>query len=188
MVKILDRLLLFLYSLVILLISAIAVLAAFQLIPVRTTEYYLGYVFDRGFTWEKVAVITGGILIFLLSLRFFYISVRRSRTQASSIDQRSEIGDIRISVETVENLSLKAAGRTRGVRDLRARVKVSEAGLDINIRTVVDGESSIPEITEEMQNAVKSHVEEITGIPVAHVSVYVANIVQSAPTFKSRVE
>ncbi|MNN79526.1 hypothetical protein D3C81_1961790 [compost metagenome] len=53
---------------------------------------------------------------------------------------------------------------------------------------MVDGESSIPALTEEMQSAVKQHIEEITGIPVASVSVFIANIVQSAPTFKSRVE
>ncbi|MGE6229268.1 alkaline shock response membrane anchor protein AmaP [Paenibacillus sp. GbtcB18] len=188
MVKLLDRLLLFLFSLAIMFLSAIAVLAVFQLIPMRATDYFLQDVFDSGFTVSKAWVIGAGIVIFLISIRFFYISVRRSRTQAPSIDQRSEYGDIRISVETVENLSLKAAGRSRGVRDLRARVKVSEAGLEIGIRTVVDGESSIPELTEEIQSAIKNHVEEITGIPVSGVSVYVANIVQNTPTFKSRVE
>jgi uncharacterized alkaline shock family protein YloU len=83
---------------------------------------------------------------------------------------------------------LKAAGRTKGAKDLRARVRVNQSGLEITIRTIVDGESSIPELTEEMQSTVKSYIEDITGIPVASVTVFVANIVQSAPTFKSRVE
>jgi len=55
------------------------------------------------------------------------------------------------------------------------------------IRAAVDGESSIPELSEEMQRLVKGHVEEITGIPVANVSVFIANLIQ-AHTFKSRVE
>jgi uncharacterized alkaline shock family protein YloU len=126
--------------------------------------------------------------VLLISLRFFYISVRRGRTQSPSIDQRTDFGDIRISLDTVENLALKAAYRTRGVKDLKARVRVSQAGLEIVVRTIVDGETSIPEMTEDMQRAVKAHVEEITGIPVAFVSVFVANIVQSSPSFKSRVE
>jgi uncharacterized alkaline shock family protein YloU len=52
----------------------------------------------------------------------------------------------------------------------------------------VDGDHSIPELTEEMQSGVKRYVEDITGIPVASVTVFVANIVQTSPTFKSRVE
>lgn len=85
-------------------------------------------------------------------------------------------------------MSLKAASRSRGVRDLRARVKVNQAGLEIVIRAIVDGETPIPALTEEMQANVKRHIEDITGIPVAFVSVFIANIQQSSPTFKSRVE
>jgi uncharacterized alkaline shock family protein YloU len=65
---------------------------------------------------------------------------------------------------------------------------VTNAGLDIELRTVVDGEGSIPVLTEEIQSAVKMHLEEITGIPVSGVSVYVANVAYNANTFKSRVE
>ncbi|HZG55374.1 alkaline shock response membrane anchor protein AmaP, partial [Paenibacillus sp.] len=106
---------------------------------------------------------------------------------SGSIDQRTEFGDIRISLETVENLALKAANRVRGVKELRARVRVDDSGLDIQLRSVVDGESSIQQLTEEMQRGVKEHVEDITGIPVATVTVYVANVVQSQ-SFKARVE
>jgi uncharacterized alkaline shock family protein YloU len=127
-------------------------------------------------------------VVALISIRFLYVSVRRGKANAPSIDQRTDYGDIRISMETVENLSLKAAKRTRGVKDLKARVRVSPAGLEITIRVIVDGESPIPQLTEELQSGVKSHIEEITGIPVAVVTVFVANIQQSSPTFKSRVE
>lgn len=118
---------------------------------------------------------------------FFYISIRRNQTVQHSIDQRTEYGDIQISVDTIENLCLKAASRFRGMQDLKARVRVLESGLDITIRAVVDGESSIPVLTSEVQKGVHDHVEEITGIPVSNVSVYIANVSQS-PSFKSRVE
>lgn len=118
---------------------------------------------------------------------FFYISVRRDRSNLNSIDQRTEFGDIQISVETIENLCLKAASRVRGVKDLKSRIKVSQSGLDIAIRAVVDGEESIPTLTTEVQKQVHDFVEDTTGIPVSSVSVYIANVVQ-APSFKSRVE
>src|SRR5690606_23847524 len=133
----------------------------------------------------RSAVIAVGALLLLLSLHFLYIALRRSSASAPSIDQRTEIGDVRISIETVENLALKAASRHRGVKDLRARVRIAESGIDIMIRAVVDGESAIPALSEEIQRTVKEHVEDITGIPVSNVAVYVANIIQSQ-SFKSR--
>ncbi|MCD1260686.1 alkaline shock response membrane anchor protein AmaP [Paenibacillus athensensis] len=186
MIKIVDRFLLLIYSLIVFAASIVVLFATFGWIDKSDADSVLSDLY----TDDRVAVtaIIIAAVILLISVRFLYVSLRRSRSQTPSIDQRTDYGDIRISLETVENLSLKAAGRTKGVKDLRARVKVSPAGLEILIRTVVDGESSIPDMTEEMQNGVKRYIEDITGIPVASVTVYVANIVQSAPTFRSRVE
>jgi uncharacterized alkaline shock family protein YloU len=186
MVRLVDKLLLFLYSVVVFIASCFILSAAWNWIPLAASIQALHSMYV-----DKVpayTTITVGIIMVLISIRFLYISLRRGRAQAPSIDQRTDIGDIRISIETVENLALKAAGRSRGVKDLRARVKVNPSGLEIVLRTVVDGETSIPELTEDMQNSVKHFIEEITGIPVASVTVFVANIVQSSPTFKSRVE
>ncbi|GIP20212.1 MULTISPECIES: alkaline shock response membrane anchor protein AmaP [Paenibacillus] len=179
MAKILDRLLLFIYSLSIGILSVIAILLFTGTV---TFEIYSSQ--------EKIllnVLIGVAAVLFLLSIRFFYISIRRDRASLPSIDQRTEFGDIQISVETIENLSLKAASRVRGIKDVKTRIKISESGLNIMIRALVDGESSIPALTEEVQKQVHDHVEETTGIPVAYVSVYIANLVQSS-TIKSRVE
>lgn len=184
--KIIDRLLLFILSLAVIAAAACMLAAAFNWIPMEDTQDFVQRIYTQ--TNPAIAFIAGCVILLLIAVRLFYISVRSSREQAPSIDQRNEWGDIRISIDTVENLALKTAGRSRGVKDLRARVRVGSAGIEVMIRSMVDGETSIPALTEEMQSAVKQHIEEITGIPVASVSVFIANIVQSAPTFKSRVE
>jgi uncharacterized alkaline shock family protein YloU len=179
MIKILDRLLLFFYSIVIAVVAICTVL-------------YATNVLDRSLLigteqWLDNAVIACAIVIILISLRFFYISIRRDRASNHSIDLRNELGGIHISMETIENLALKAASRVRGVKDLKVKIRVTEAGLELVVRTFVDGETSIPGLTEEVQRQVRDHVTEVTGIPVAGVSVFIANIVQTQ-SFKSRVE
>lgn len=184
--KIVDRLLLLLYSLIIFVASILVLFTASSWIPIEQVGQTLhNFYFEKNYAYPAIVI---SLVMLLISVRFLILTLRRGRAQAPSIDQRTDFGDIRISMETVENLSLKAAGRTKGAKDLRARVRVNQSGLEITLRTVVDGESSIPELTEEMQSTVKSYIEDITGIPVASVTVFVANIVQSAPTFKSRVE
>lgn len=187
LIKIMDRLLLFLYSLAIGTASILAIVAASG----GFSEKWLQDVVSE-FTGEsrvvQGSVIGISILVLLISLRFLVVSISRDGNSAPSINQRTEHGDIRISVETVENLALKAASRTRGVKDLRARVRVSEAGLGILIRAFVEGEGSIPAMSEEMQRTVSQQIEEATGIPVAEVSVFIANVTQAPTTFKSRVE
>lgn len=183
--KVVDKFLLFLYSLSIFVASAIGFMITFEWIPIDSAIQIMSSIYTN--LTEKYVSIIMFLVLFLLSIRFLYLALKRDRDRTNSIDQRTEIGDIRISIETVQNLSLKAAARIRGVKDLRARVKVDDSGLDIQLRAVVDGETSIPFLTEEIQRTVKHHVEEITGIPVSFVTVYIANVAQTQ-TFKSRVE
>ena len=183
--RVLDKLLLFIYSLIILAASFAALGAASGIIESSDAIASVRSLYDG---WGvRTAVIIVSAVSLLISLRFLYIALRRGGGAAPSIDQRTDFGDIRISLETVENLALKAASRQRGVQDLRARIRVTDAGIDISIRAVVDGDSPIPSLSEEIQRSVKDYVEEITGIPVANVAVFVANIVRTQ-TFKNRVE
>ncbi|MDQ8735554.1 alkaline shock response membrane anchor protein AmaP [Paenibacillus sp. LHD-38] len=185
MVKVVDKLLLFLYSIVIGCISVVLVCIGFGWLSSGLLNDWIDELYRLDSL--KITLIATGVILFVLSLRFFMVSLHRGSASAPSIDQRTDFGDIRISIETIENLALKAASRQRGVKDLRARIRATDAGLDIVIRAVVDGESSIPVLTEEIQRTVKEHVEDIAGIPVTNVAVYVANIIQTG-TFKSRVE
>ncbi|MBW5446773.1 alkaline shock response membrane anchor protein AmaP [Cohnella sp. CFH 77786] len=187
MIRMLDRLLLFLYSIAIGAASVIAIVAASGGFSASFLHDFVTE-FSGGNRSIQGAVIGAAIVILLVSLRFFIVSVRRGGASTPSINQRTEHGDIRISVETVENLALKAASRTRGVKDLKARVRVTESGLTILIRAFVDGEGSIPALSEEMQRTVSLQIEEATGIPVAEVSVFIANVLGAQATFKSRVE
>jgi uncharacterized alkaline shock family protein YloU len=185
-VKVIDRLLLFVLSVAVIIACCTVLFCALGWIPfekVGVFAHNVYYDLNTALTFISITVVVG-----LISIRLLVVSLPRGNAVVPSIDQRTEYGDIRISIETVENLSLKAARRARGVKDLKARVKVSQAGLEIIIRAIVDGETSIPELTEEMQTGIKKHIEDITGIPVAVVTVFIANIQQSSPTFKSRVE
>lgn len=187
MIRMLDRLLLFLYSAA---IGAAAVVAIIAALGGFTSNFLHQFVeeFTGGARIVQASVIGVSVIVFLVSLRFFIVSFSRGGSSAPSINQKTELGDIRISVETVENLALKAAAKTRGVKDLRARVRVAESGLQILIRAFIDGDGSIPVLSEEMQRNVSQAIEDATGIPVAEVSVFIANVTQSPASFKSRVE
>ena len=187
MIRVLDRLLLFVYSLAIGIAAIVAIVVACGGVDRSfLTDTVVASVVSDSITQTTVIVIAAVLL--LISLRFFVLAVKRGGNSAPSINQRTEHGDIRISVETVENIALKAASRTKGVKDLRARVHAADSGLKITIRAFIDGETSIPTLSEEMQKTISEQIEETTGIPVAEVSVFIANVTQAPTTYKSRVE
>lgn len=129
-----------------------------------------------------VIFIIRGIQLFARAL-----SPGKEKKQSHSINRKTDLGEIQVSMETLESLSLKAVSRIKGIHDIKANVRVAEQGLTIRLRCLMDGDISIPAISEEMQKAVKEHVQMISGIPVNQVTINVSNI-QRSQSSKSRLE
>jgi uncharacterized alkaline shock family protein YloU len=182
--NILDRILLVIYSLSVGAASVLMIGIGFNWFDREIPVAILSSVYNEyeyGIPW-----IVGFLALFLLSIRFIFWRDGRGRS-AHSIDQRTDFGDIRISIETIENLALKASNRFRGIRDVKTKVRVDEKGLTIALKMNVEGDQSIPELSEEIQRSVKSYIEDITGIPVATLTVYISNVVSPGLT-RHRVE
>lgn len=115
------------------------------------------------------------------------LSPSKEKKQSHSINRKTELGEIQVSMETLESLSLRAVSRIKGIHEVKATVRVADHGLMIRLRCLMDGDVSIPVISEEMQKAVKEHVQAISGIPVNQVTINISNIQRSqAP--KSRLD
>jgi uncharacterized alkaline shock family protein YloU len=180
-----NRFFLFLFSLAVGVCAIVILLAGLSVIDESVSLNAVRDAID--IAWLNNTVIIVSFVLILLSLRFLYVSVKVNNPRKRSYHQATSLGDILISIETIENLALKAASTVRGVKDIKTKVKITQPGLEIVIRVIVDGVHSIPELTEEIQRQVTKEVNEITGIQVANVSVFVANIIQN-PSIKRRVE
>lgn len=187
MAKMFDRLLLFIYSFIVGIALILLLFMTFGWIDYDHAENYLNNLYREAAV--AYPFIVCGILLLLVSVRLFYLSIRRSTDRQPSIDRSTDFGKVRISFDTVKSLALKAAGKIKGLSDIKARIRIAPAGMEIDVRAAVNGDTSIPQLTEEAQRAIKYHVEELAGVPVASVSVYVSNVAETAaPLFKSRVE
>lgn len=180
-----DRVLLFVFSLVSGAFAVILLLLILDFLPYFDPALWVTQVQET--TWAFFTTISISAIILLISIRFLLLSIKNEASRPPSVDQRTDIGDIRISLETLRNLALKSATRVKGAQEIKVKVQLTASGIEIIVRVFVDGERSITSITEEVQQSVKEYVEDITGIPVASVSVFVANLIHE-PSLRSRVE
>ncbi|WP_128896721.1 alkaline shock response membrane anchor protein AmaP [Longirhabdus pacifica] len=181
--NVMDRIFTFLLSIVGIVVASMAIFFTANEHEMMTIFFEL-----EGNMLLKAYIISGLSVLLLISIRLLYASIGMKKgMKGASIDQRTDFGDIQISLETVQNLVLKSAGKIQGIKELKVKVNVDQTGLLIQIKTMVDGEKPIPNLSEQMQKVVNDYVEEITGVPVAKVSVIIANITQTQ-TFSQRVE
>jgi uncharacterized alkaline shock family protein YloU len=184
--NIIDKLLLFLYSIVFFIVAGFTLVVSSSWISIDFTQKMVeNLYFDKAYAYP---VIITSIVILLMSVRFIWVILRSRYHRAKTINQRNEFGDIQVNIETIENLSLKAINPLRGFKELKSRVKIKDQHLVITVRAHMDDEASIPELSEEIQSTVKSYVEDMTGITVEKVHVYISNFTPKTPSFNTRVE
>ncbi|MFD2170903.1 alkaline shock response membrane anchor protein AmaP [Tumebacillus lipolyticus] len=125
----------------------------------------------------------------LLSIFFLFYRSTPTEREPQTIMHKLENGDLKISYDTLEQLTLKAAAGVRGVNDLRARVHLNEGGtMRIAVKYSIEAGLEIPKTTAELQGTVKQFVEQATGIKVEQVTVYVMELTQAPTVAKKRVE
>ena len=164
-----------------LIIAVFSLLIAVQAIdPIYLTD---AFTVDE----SKLAIIVSSILIIVFSL-YLLIGNLRTNNAPTYSNRNSEIGEIRISADALENIATKASSRIKGVREQKVRVRIENGdAVSVVAKIAVDGETPIPQLSEEIQLNIKESIEKIAGINVERVHVVVANV-GSAANRKARVE
>ncbi len=185
--NILFRVLLAIYAFCLALVSAITICITIRPELFNSIADYLSEnVFAQGTIGMRIAVFTIGLIFFALSLVFLLSGVKSNKDK-KAVSKHTNIGEIRISLNSIENIAINASKKAGGVRETKTSVKKAEDGVDIEVRIVVMPDLSIPAISEDVQGRVKKAVEEASGIVVKQVKVIVDSI-YSGVTYKARVE
>ncbi|TYQ13371.1 UNVERIFIED_CONTAM: putative alkaline shock family protein YloU [Acetivibrio alkalicellulosi] len=131
------------------------------------------------------------ILLFIVELIFFGLSLMfllsgvKSDKNKKAISKFNNTGEIKISLNTIENIALATARKLNGVRDTKAHVRKMGDNVSVHIKTIVMPDVNIPALLEDVQRKVKKSIEETSGIMVNDIKVSVDNIYTG---YKSRVE
>ncbi|GAA4709829.1 alkaline shock response membrane anchor protein AmaP [Brevibacillus fulvus] len=184
-----DRFILTLYSFALIVISIVAIGVFAQFIPYSYVQNTAQSIFIPGqVNWPYLIV---ALIFFLISLRFFFSSFTRTKPRKEKgIRQRTDLGEVNITINTIQTIAERAARKVKGVLDLKTTVKALESGNLISLRVGVDGETSIPEITQQLQFNVKEQVEAIAGVTITEVAVVVNEVIsrENSPARSRRVE
>ncbi len=181
------RVLLAFYAFCLAVISAILMLITLKTDFFETIYRYLDEgIFSNGSPGPRIAMFIIALLFFVLSLMFLF-SGMKSNKDKKAVSKHTNIGEVRISLNSIENIALNASKKVNGVRDTRAFVWKHEDSVAVNIKMVVMPDMNIPAISADVQERVKKSVEESSGIAVNEVKVIVEGI-YSGTVVKTRVE
>jgi hypothetical protein len=126
---------------------------------------------------QTVLLYAGGALAVagLIPLLLGFSPPHQKRPEA--LLQTGEFGEVRITLNALENMVLRVVQQMRGIRDSSRRVVYTPHGLVVYLQVKVLPDQKLPDLTGELQSNVKNYLEEITGIIVSEVKVNVENII-----------
>ena len=175
---VLNRALLFVYSLIVGLWALLVAVFFGELIGLffRNRSLFPLTISVGGNVWIFILWFGFSLIVFILSLRFLWMSIKQDFSTDKGIDQETEVGAVHISLTTIEEIVVRASKQVKGVFNLKARVYYDKekSHLNIGLKIEIDGKRSIQSLSEELQRTVKKQVEEIAGVEVNQVSVYVS--------------
>jgi len=179
------RVLLAVYAFCLAIVSTLAMIVALR--PDAFERIYLymtdGVLSDVG---ARVIMFLIALVFFGLSLTFLLSGIRSSKDKRA-VSKYTNIGEIVISLNSIENIVLNASKRLNGIKDSKASVTRMGDGVSIVIKAVVMPDVNIPTLSEDIQLRVKKSVEESTGVNVSDVKVIIENIFAGS-IYKPRVE
>ncbi|SFP91247.1 alkaline shock response membrane anchor protein AmaP [Caldicoprobacter faecalis] len=178
----LERALLVVYTFVVALVSLVLMAIAVGVIPfARAVEYINNIQYDWDF---RLALFIVSFVFLLTSLKLLFLKRKRT-TFAGTLIKNTELGMIRVSINTLDTLVQKAVRGFGEVKDVRSLVVAEPDGVRVRLNMQLMPDVNIPEISQAIQKKVKEYVESTAGIIVKEVYVYIDNL---AALQRSRVE
>ncbi len=157
-------------------------------------DYAETYIFAGSSMVPRFIVLGIALIFFIISLVFLFAGFKSNRDK-KSVSKQTNIGEVCISLNSIESISLNAARKIGGIRDTKIIIIKREEAVAIKAKLVVLPDTNIPVVSEEVQAAIKRAVEENVGIGVKEIKVVIDSVyeapapkIQKTEMVKARVE
>jgi len=176
-VKLIDRLLLTVYTLIIIFASALILVASIAIgIDVFSLDAVNASLSNLQLNWKHVLIAALISLLFLtVSIKLLFLRTR-PKALSSSLLRNTELGAIRVSVTALEIMAQKAVRSFDEVKDVKINILTQEDGIKIQLKLLMMPEVVLPDISPSIQQKVQEYIQSYSGILVKEVFIYIDNL------------
>ncbi|MCL2545323.1 MAG: alkaline shock response membrane anchor protein AmaP [Clostridia bacterium] len=175
-----DRLLIILCTLMLLALSTMLLGIVIGFLPASVLIEKINLLAsDR--IWRVVLCVAAALLIVLAVLVFWIVLPRRKGRFSTFALQKTENGELKISVKALENLVQKCISQHPELTVVSLAIYSNEATVQAELRVTLQSDINIPLAISALQKEIKQYVEACTGVDVEAVLVSVESTVPPVP-------
>lgn len=184
--KILDKTGLFIFSIIVLIISIIAGMITLNLLDFDFISNIVGNTFENQNASRIIFVLS--ILFILLAVKciFFRTREKEKNEYKNGILLENTDGKLLITKETLENLVNTIVKSFEGAENATARIELAEENkLKVFVNMAVKENAVIKELSSNIQTRIKEGIKNSSDLDVAEVNIKVKDI---APVKKNQIQ
>lgn len=173
--KVFDRILLAIL-LIVAILSAVVLFA--MALNIVTFDMATAFISQFYAVRQNMLILAGsGLILLLISLKLLFANrgEKKSRGPVSASVRKSEIGGTFIALSAIETMVKKFCDTQESVRDCQSTIRATDTGVSIGLKLSLLSDTDVVTVTQELQKALKDHVETLTGVAVNEVSILVEN-------------
>ena len=130
--------------------------------------------------WQHVLLTVIALVLLLLGIRGV-AAIFRSSKEKGFILQRTEYGDLNISMNAMENMVKKVVDMNDELKVTHTKISHTKDGVIVSVRILLENGVNIPMIVSALQKQTRQYITSCSGVDVKEVRVYVDTTPGSGP-------
>lgn len=111
----------------------------------------------------RLASLAIGVIL-LLGLVYFVLGNLQAARRERTVVLQTPMGEVLVSLPAIEDFARVLKNRIEGLRDIKGRVIYTRRGLKVSARVTVLSEYSIAEVTQKVQDGIRTYIQQTLGI------------------------
>ncbi len=174
--KVLEKICLVLFSIIILVLSVIMCLLVFEWLNISTVNIVLFNAINNVTASNIILVIS--VILILLAIKCIFFSGNSKDSRTDGILLQNDNGKLLISKETLENLVSGIAKGFEGTENVTTKVELDkENNLRVQVTLYVHPNAIIKDLSANIQTRIKEAIKSTSDLEVHEVNIRIRNIV-----------
>lgn len=125
---------------------------------------------------HQIALASVGFFLFILALYLIWLKQNIAQ-EADSVKINTDFGEIKISVNSLEQIMLNILDDVEGVRSIEPKIMLKKDGeIKTILKLVIDKDCKIPETARFMQEKLSEELPKISGIMTGEIKIDIDKI------------
>lgn len=173
----LDRLINFIFSLVILVLAIVIIMVSAGFVGYENVDNWIKL--NMFSTANNTTTCIVAIITLIAALKTTVFLSRMNPKKKNTILVDTNHGKIQIAAETIENTAKTVVKDYEEIKDAQVKMVKEKRGIKVYMALLVLPNTNIIELSAKVQDEVKEAIEDTTGVKVNNVDIKIKNITEN---------